>query len=218
MSRRRRALLFGLAALLAAAGGAALAESYGAGAVRGYGPLRPVVVLEAGLAAGRRIGPQELGAALAVRRVPDRFAPPGALATPAEALGLAAKSALPAGSYLLAAQLGPPGGGKSRPRRLRGGRSPVEIAVGGAGALLAAGAAPAGSKVDVVVTAEPSGSGPGRTYVAAAGVPLLGLRPEAEGTGPGASAAATLGLTRRQALRLIGAESFARRITVLPRG
>lgn len=217
MSRRRRALLLLCGALLAAIAGAALAESYGAGAVRGYGPLRPVVVVEAGLAAGRTIGPREVGAALAVRRVPARFAPPGALAAPAEALGLAAKAPLPPGSYLLAAQLGPPGR-KARPRRLRGGRSPVEIAVSGAGALLAAGPAGAGARVDVVVTGEPAGAGPGRTYVAAAGVPLLGLRPESEGPGPGASAAATLGLTRRQALRLIGAESFARRITVLPRG
>jgi Flp pilus assembly protein CpaB len=218
VSRRRRALLFALGALLAAAGGAALAEGYGDGAVRGYGPLRPVVVLEAGLAAGQKIGPRELGAALAVRRVPARFVPPGALAAPAEALGLAAQAALPAGSYLLAAQLGPPRGRKARRRRLRGGRGPVEIAVSGAGALLAAGSPAAGSKVDVVVTGEPSGAGPGRTYVAAAGVPLLDLRAEAEGPGPGATAAATLGLTRRQALRLIGAESFARRITVLPRG
>jgi Flp pilus assembly protein CpaB len=218
VSRRRRALLLLCGALLAAIAGAALAESYGAGAVRGYGPLRPVVVVEAGLAAGRRIGPREVGAALAVRRVPARFAPPGALAAPAEALGLAARAALPPGSYLLAAQLGPPGGRKARPPRLRGGRSPVEIAVSGAGALLAAGPAGAGAKVDVVVTGEPAGAGPGRTYVAAAGVPLLGLRPEAEGPGPGAGAAATLGLTRPQALRLIGAESFARRITVLPRG
>lgn len=218
MSRRRRALIFALGALLAAAGGAALAEGYGDGAARGYGPLRPVVVLEAGLAAGQKIGPRELGAVLGVRRVPVRFAPPGALAAPAEALGLAARAALPAGSYLLSAQLGPPGGRKARRHRLRGGRGPVEIAVSGAGALLSAGSPAAGSKVDVVVTGEPSGAGPGRTYVAAAGVPLLGLRSEPEGPGPGATAAATLGLTRRQALRLIGAESFARRITVLPRG
>jgi hypothetical protein len=31
-------------------------------------------------------------------------------------------------------------------------------------------------------------------------------------------AAATLGLTRGQALRLIAAESFARQVTLLPRG
>jgi hypothetical protein len=45
---------------------------------------------------------------------------------------------------------------------------------------------------------------------------LLALRPEAEGGGPGAPAAATLGLTKRQALRLIAAESFARKVTLLP--
>lgn len=218
MTRRRRALLFLCGALLAAAGGAALAEGYGEGVVRGYGPLRPVVVVEAGLAAGQEIGPRELGAALAVRRVPVRFVPAGALTAPAEALGLAARVALPAGSYLLAAQLGPPRGRGVGKRRLHGGRSPVEIAVSGAGALLAAGSRAGGSRVDVVVTGEPSGAGPGRTYVAAAGVPLLGLRAQAGGPGPGATAAATLGLTRREALRLIGAESFARRITVLPRG
>jgi hypothetical protein len=93
----------------------------------------------------------------------------------------------------------------------------VEISVSGAGALLAAGPAPAGAKVDVVVTDEPDGPGPGRTYVAAAAVPLLALRPGLEGTTEGL-AAATLGLTRRQALRLIAAESFARRVTVLAGG
>lgn len=217
MTRRRRAVALLCGALLAAAGGAALAEGYGDGVVRGYGPLRPVVVLEHGLAAGQEIGRREL-AGLDVRRVPARFVPPGALAVPAEALGMAARAALPAGSYLLGMQIGPPASGRRAHRdRLPGGRSPVEIAIGGAGALLATGAA-VGAKVDVVVTGEPTGAGPGRTYVAAAGVPLLGLRPEAEGSGPGAPAAATLGLTRRQALRLIGAESFARRITVLPRG
>lgn len=216
--RRRRALALLVGALLAAIAGAAIAEGYGARAVRGYGPLRPVVVLRAGLAAGRPIGPRELGTALAVRRVPARFVPPGALAAPAEALGMAAKAALPAGTYLVAAQLGPPRERGARSRRgLRRGRGPVEIAISGAGALLSGGAA-ARTKVDVVVTNEPSGAGPGRTYVAATGVPLLDLRPSAEGPGPGADAAATLGLTRRQALRLIAAESFARRITVLPRG
>jgi len=54
MSRRRRALAFLLAALLAAAAAAAIADGYGARAVRGYGPLRPVVVLERGIASGVR--------------------------------------------------------------------------------------------------------------------------------------------------------------------
>ena len=94
----------------------------------------------------------------------------------------------------------------------------MEIAVSGAGALSLGGAEPVGGRVDVVVTAEPTGSEAGRTYVAAAAVPLLGLGPPAEGSGAEGLATATLGLTRPQALRLIAAESFARRITILPEG
>jgi Flp pilus assembly protein CpaB len=218
MSRRGRAVAFGLLALLAAAAAAAIADRYGSSVARGYGPLRPVVVLDSRLPAGRRIGPRQVGTALAVRRIPERFVPPGALASPAEALGLAPRAPLPAGSYLLAAQLDASLRGDRRPRGLGGGRRPVEISVSGAGALLAAGSPPSGEKVDVVVTGEPSGAGPGRTYVAASGVPLLALRASPEGTESGDAAGATLGLTRRQALRLIAAESFARKVTLLPPG
>jgi Flp pilus assembly protein CpaB len=217
MSRRGRALGFLLLALLAAAGAATIADRYGASAVRGYGPLRPVVVLSADIAAGKRIGPRRVAVDLEPRRVPERFAPPGALAAPEEALGLVARATLPAGSYLLAAQLGVAGKERRGARRLGDDRRPVEIAVSGAAALLATGPA-SGSTVDVVVTSEPTGPGSGRTYVAAARVPLLALRPSAEGTGPGTTAAATLGLTKRQALRLIAAESFARKVTLLPGG
>jgi Flp pilus assembly protein CpaB len=218
MSRRVRALAFLLLAALAAAGAAAIAEGYGTRAVRGYGPLRPVVVLGAKLPSGKPIGPAEVDSALALRRVPERFVPPDALAAPSEALGLVARTSLPVGSYLQATQLALPrrnGGGADG---LAGHRHPVEVSVGGAGALLAAGPSPAGSEVDVIVTSEPQGPGPGRTYVAAAAVPLLALRAGPEGAAAGGVAAATLGLTRRQALRLIAAESFARKVTLLPRG
>jgi Flp pilus assembly protein CpaB len=217
MSRRRRALGFLLLALLAAGGAAAIADGYGARAVRGYGPLRPVVIVGARIPAGQRIGPHEVGADLALRRVPVRFVPPGALAAPQEALGLVAGAQLPAGSYLLGAQLEVAKRREGKTRRLGGGRRPVEIVVSGADALLGVGPA-SGSRVDVVVTSEPTGSGPGHTYVAAAHVPLLALRPDPEGPAPGASAAATMGLTRPQALRLIAAESFARKVTLLPEG
>jgi Flp pilus assembly protein CpaB len=218
MSRRGRALSFFLCALLAAAAAAAIADSYGASVAGGFGPLRPVVVVGSGLPAGKPIGPVEIDSALAVRRVPERFAPPGALISPTEALGLVARVALPAGSYLQASQLAPPRRRAAHAPALSRDRRPVEIAVSGAGALLAAGSTPSGAKVDVVVTSEPQSAGPGPTYVAAAAVPLLALRPGAEGGAPGGVAAATLGLTRRQALRLIAAESFARKITVLPGG
>ncbi len=214
MSRRVRAIAFLALALLAAVLAAAIADGYGASVVRGYGPLRPVVVAARVLRAKEPLGPGELAEALATRRVPSRFVPSGALFATEEALGLAPAAAIPVGSYLLAAQLRPPRAERPTGRMLGGDRRPVEINVSGAEALLAAGPAPGATKVDVVVTSEPSGDDPGRTYVAAAGVPLLGLGPGADG--PGGVTAATLGLTRRQALRLIAAESFARKLTLLP--
>jgi Flp pilus assembly protein CpaB len=213
MSRRTRALGFTLAALFAAAIAATIADGYGQSVARGYGELRPVLVAGADLRAGQSIDPNLATSALEVRRVPVRFVPPGALRAPAEAVGLAPVAPVPAGSYLLASQLRVPGPPAAASRRLGRGRRPVEIAVSGADALLVTGGDPIGSTVDVIVTTEPTGSGTGRTYVAAAGVPLLALGAASEGT-----AAATLGLTRSQALRLIAAESFARRLTILPEG
>ncbi|MGN6254153.1 MAG: SAF domain-containing protein [Solirubrobacterales bacterium] len=216
MSRRGRAVGFLLAALLAAAAAATIANGYGDSVVRGYGELRPVLVAADDLAAGKALDPAAAAAELEVRRVPVRFAPPDALAAPAEAVGLVPAVPVPAGSYLSASQLRAPRTGTAGPRLGRG-RHPVDVAVSGAGALTTFGAQPVGSRVDVVVTTEPSASGAGRTYVAAPAVPLLGLGPGAEGPG-GETATATLGLTRAQALRLIAAESFARRVTVIPRG
>jgi Flp pilus assembly protein CpaB len=217
VSRRGRSLAFGAAALVAAAAAAAIADSYGSSVARGYGRLGAVVVVRSSLPGGRPIGPAMAATRLEVRRVPLRFLPPGALASPAEAVGLVPAVAVPAGSYLLASQLRP-----SRARRpgalLGPGRRPVRIVVGGAGALLGAGISPAGTRVDVVVTEEPTGAGAGRAYVAAAGVPLLDLAPSAEGSALGGAAEATLGLTRSQALRLIAAQSFARQVTILPEG
>jgi Flp pilus assembly protein CpaB len=218
MSRRARALAFLLLALLAAALAAAIADGYGSSVARGYGPLRSVVVAARGIAAGKALGPAEVSESLELRRVPARFVPSGALETPPEALGLVPIAAIPAGSYLLAAQLRPPRRHEPVGIALAGQRRPVEINVSGAEALLAGGAAPRGVKVDVVVTTEPSGTGPGRTYVAAVGVPLLALGPGADGPGPGGASAATLGLTKQEALRLISAESFARKLTLLPEG
>jgi Flp pilus assembly protein CpaB len=215
MSRRGRAVGFLLGALLAAAAAAAIADGYGERVVAGYGALRPVLIAAADLRAGEEIDPRVATEKLEVRRIPVRFVPPGALAAPAQALGMIPDTSIPAGSYLLAAQLRSPGDASGGPVLGRG-RRPVEILVNGAGALSALGVQPVGSEVDVVVTAEPEDSGSGRTYVAAAAVPLLGLGPGGEG-GAG-EATATLGLTRSQALRLIAAQSFARRVTVIPRG
>lgn len=217
MSRRGRALAFVLAALLAAVAAGAIADGYGASVARGYGELRPVVVAADDLELGQVIDPRRAAAELELRRIPARFVPPGALVDVAEAVGLAPAAALPTGSYLVASQLRAPRHDDGRVPGLGPGRSPVVIAVSGAEALLVSGAQPAGARVDVVVTTEPAGAGSGRTYVAAAAVPLLGLAPAAAGDEPGGTTAATLGLTRSQALRLIAAESFARQVTILPR-
>jgi Flp pilus assembly protein CpaB len=216
VSRRGRALGFLLGALLAAAAAAAIADGYGDSVVSGYGELRPVLVAAADFEAGAAIDPRAAAEKLEVRRVPVRFVPPDALLAPPEAVGLVPAVSIPAGSYLLATQLRPARAPRPGPALGRG-RRPVEIAVSGAGALTAFGAQPVGARVDVVVTTEPSGSGDGRTYVAAPAVPLLALGPGPEGA-TGETATATLGLTRAQALRLIAAESFARRVTVIPRG
>jgi pilus assembly protein CpaB len=215
MSRRTRAIAFGVGALIAAIAAGAIADGYGESVARGYGALRPVVVAAAGLPAGKALAPAVAEEDLEVRQVPARFVPAGALRDPAEALGLAPAAAIPSGAYLLAAQLRPPRTGAPGPR-LAAGRRPVQIAVSGAEALAVGGGSQVGSRVDIVVTTEPRDGGVGHTYVAAAGVPLLGLgaSPEAEATG---TAEATLGLTRPQALRLIAAESYARQVTVMPR-
>jgi Flp pilus assembly protein CpaB len=203
-------------ALITAALAAGIADSYGSRVASGYGPLRQVVVATKNFEAKSALRPLDIDSGLEVRRVPARFAPAGALRDPREALGLAPAVELEPGSYLVASQLRAqqPRSGSSGALGPR--RRPVEIAVSGAEALLATGSSVAGAKVDVIVTTEPSGSGPGRTYVAAAAVPLLALGPGADGPGPGGTAAATLALTKRQALRLIAAESFARKLTLLP--
>lgn len=215
MTRRARAIVFGIAALLAAVAAGTIADGYGNSVARGYGALRPVVIASTQLPAGKSFDPTAVEEELEVRQVPGRFIPSGALRDPAEALGLAPAAAVPSGAYLLAAQLRPPHSDVPGPA-LPSGRRPVQIAVTGAAALAVGGVDPVGSRVDVVITTEPRDGGAGHTYVAAGDVPLLALGAGPEGDAAGA-AEATLGLTRGQALRLIGAESFARQVTVMPR-
>jgi Flp pilus assembly protein CpaB len=217
MSRRARAVAFLLLAAGCAALAAAAASGYGSSVAQAFGPLRKVVVTTRDLPAGRTIGPGQISESLQVRRVPTPFVPQGALSAPQQALGREPAAVLPAGSYLLDAQLKVPRGARAGGPRLARGRRPVEIAVSGGEALLAAGGTPQGSRVDVVVTNEPRGPGPGSTYVAAAAVRLLALtRQDSGGPGPAGGWSATLALTRSQALRLIEAESFARGLRLLP--
>lgn len=213
MSRRRRAIALLAAAATAGLLAVALVSGYSSSLADGYGELRTVAVLTRDLPAGRPVSIRLAERALAVRRVPARFVPAAALAAPGQAVGLELAAPAPAGSYLTGNLLRPPGPDRPPVRSAGPGRSAVELAVSGAGALTGA-----RGRVDVLVTTEPTTGGDGRTRIAARAVPLIAVgRPGASESGPGLTQV-TLGLTRRQAVRLIQAESFARRMTVLPRG
>ncbi len=215
MSRRARALVFLLAALICAALAAGVAGRYRSRVEARYGPLQPVVVAVAELPAGEPIGLGEARSGLTLRRIPARFVPQGALTTPAEALGRAPAVSIPAGSYLLAAQLTVPHPERPHPADVSDGLRPVEVTVAGAEALTVAGGPPEGSSVDVVVSRQ-AGLGKGtRAQIAASGVRLLALRSPAS---PGEGWSATLAVSEAQALALIGAESSGREIRLLPRG
>ncbi len=207
MTRRRRAvLLLGLALLL----GALAASDVGrreAALRAAVGPGVPVVVVRADLRAGDELRP----GALAVRRVPARFAPEGAYASPAVLAGTRAAVPVPAGTDLVPA-LVDDGTGAGAP-----------VAPGERVAELVARAAPdlvtAGSRVDVLVTRE-HGDGRGETSLALEDVEVLTARaaPEdGEGRGDGPRVAVALRTTLRQAVYLAAAESFAREIRLLPR-
>lgn len=223
MRRRLRAIAFGCAALACAALAAAMTGGYREDIQSELGPLRPVVVANVRIPAHRAIPAKGIGRLLDVRRVPARFAPAGALALPEQAAGRAPAAAIPAGSYVLAAQLRDPGrhADSERSARIGPGRKPVEISVTGAEALAAGGVDPLGARVDVVVTSEPGPGGRGRTYVAAKDVRLIALSQSGDGSDSGYTTAdadrwrATLALTSAQALRLIQAENFARGVRLI---
>jgi pilus assembly protein CpaB len=214
VSRRARALAFLVAALVCAVLAATMAGRYRSQLEARYGPLRPVVMATAELAAGEPIGTESAQATLVVRRVPARFVPPGALTSPADALGRAPGATIPAGSYLLGAQLAVPSP-KEPPTPGAGlGLRPVQVAVAGAEALTVGGAPPEGRRVDVVVSRQAGLGRSARAYIAASAVKLLALAAPA---GAGESWSATLAVTEQQALSLIAAQSAGREIRLLPR-
>ncbi len=212
---RARAFAFAVGALACAGLSAAVAGSANP-AGDGFGELRSVVVTGVPLERGSVFGPRALKETVTQRRVPEDFVPPDALGVPEEMLGRKLAVPLPAGSYLTASALKVPSAGSGGRGGPPDGTTPVEITVTAAGALASSRTGP-GDGVDVVVSGDSSpGPTAGRTYVAASGVPLLGLseaQPE-----PGLDAdrwIATLALTRSEALRLIRAESVGAQVRLL---
>jgi Flp pilus assembly protein CpaB len=213
VSRRARALAFLVAALVCALLAATVAGRYRSRLEAQYGPLRPVVVATSELQAGEPIGVERAQAALSVRRVPASFVPPGALTRPADALGQAAGATIPAGSYVLGAQLAVPRAKKAPAAGVGLGLRPVEVSVAGAQALTVGGAAPEGRRVDVVVSRQAGLGRSASAHIAASAVKLLSLAAPAE---PGEGWSATLAVTEQQALSLIAAQSAGREIRLLP--
>jgi pilus assembly protein CpaB len=212
VSPRRRALL--LAGLALVLGGLAASDVAGREAAlqERIGALVDVVVAREPLEAGAVIEP----ARLAVRRVPARFAPAGALSSPAQLSGLRAAVAVPAGADVAAgvldddavASVGAP---------VREGERVAEIVAAGSAELVQP-----GGRVDVLVTRERGEGGAGATVLALEDVEVLAATPSAtagaEGAGEGSPrVAASLRVTLRQAVYLAAAQSFARELRLLPR-
>ena len=221
-ARRRRGAV--LLALAVAAGGIASSrvERRERGIEAQVGAPVPVVVAAEDLRQGQRIGEKEAGGALAVQRVPERFAPPDALAAPEDAIGATLAAPVAAGGYVTAGALAAPGGDSpdGGGSALAPGQRAVQVAVAGGEELAEAGP---GALVDVLVTSERA-EGRGRTYLALEAVQLLSARPggdsgtPAEGAeGAAGTTLATLRVTLRQAVYLAAAQSFAREIRLLPR-
>jgi Flp pilus assembly protein CpaB len=217
VSSRTRAIGFAALAVLCAIASASIASGYRESVDAQLGEMREVVVVTEPLPAGRPLRKTLLRQATELREVPVRFAPPDALMDAAEAIDRRLLAAIPAGSYLLASHLRPPGGDTERQPRLAGNLHPVEVTVTGAGPLAAA----VPTRVDVVVAGEPVTGGRARVRVAAAGVRLIAVEPAApeDGTATGGDSwNATLALERREALDLIEAENFAREVRLIPAG
>jgi pilus assembly protein CpaB len=197
-------LLLGLALVLGALAASDVARRE-ATLRQQIGPAVAVLVARHPLVAGRRLA----AADLALRRVPERFAPAGAEAIPELLVGRRLAVAVPAGSpvgeHLLAVD--PAAAGPA----VRRGERAIEIVATGSPQLVAAGA-----RVDVLVTRE-RGAGAGGTELALEDVEVVAARagPARDDAGP--QVAATLRVTVRQAVYLAAAGAFAREIRLLPR-
>ena len=209
MTRRRRALLLaGLALLLGglAASDVASRES----ALReGLGPSVGVVVARGDLPAGTRLRRE----ALAVRTVPERYAPRGAVADPAALVGLRLGADVADGQELLPALVGSSGATAAPGPAIGAGERVAEVV-----AAAPAGGLQPGGRVDVLVTRDDRPGAPGRTVLALEDVGVLAVSaaPAAQEDGT-ARVAASLRVTLRQAVYLAAAQSFARELRLLPR-
>jgi pilus assembly protein CpaB len=171
----------------------------------------PVLVARAALPAGRVLTP----AALAVRAVPRRFAPPDAYSRPGAVTGLRAAVPLRAGSFLVPGAVRAPAPARGGTNAVPGpGERIVDVA-----ARAAPGQVSPGTRVDVLVTPSSRDGGSGRTVVALRDVLVTATaRASADSGGDGGPRVeASLLVTLHQALALARLQASAREIRLLPR-
>jgi len=213
VNRRRRALLLGGLALLLGGLAASSVAGREAALQRRVGELIDVVVAREPIDAGRPVRER----ALAIRRVPRRFAPAGAIASPRSLAGLKATVDIAAGTDLTGAMVGD---GRTLPAGpdVRRGERVAEVVALGSPALVTP-----GSRVDVLVTPEPRPEERGETLLALEDVEVLAAAavaaPAQRGAEsvPGERVAASLRVTLRQAVYLAAVQDFARALRLLPR-
>lgn len=170
-------------------------------------PLVPVVVAHADLGAGTKVKRDHL----AVRRIPERYAPVGAARSSEELVGRELVVPVVAGAAVGESQLADPLAGGAPVSR---GERAVEVVGIGSSDLIVAGA-----KVDVLVTRERDSRSAGGTQLALENVEVIAAR-RVSGDADGADVprvSATLRVSPRQAVYLAAAQSFAREIRLLPR-
>ena len=199
---RRAALLLGLALVLGTLAASDVARREAALTER-LGPSIARVVAARDLPGGHTLRPRDL----AVRRVPERYAPLEAVGDPAELVGQTLAAGAMRGAYLGAAHLRVPGGAPVGP-----GERAVDIV-----ALASSDLVVTGVRVDVLVTRERGdGGGPAGAELALQDVEVLDAA-AAEADDGRSRVAATLRVTVRQAVFLAAAQAFARDVRLLPR-
>ena len=211
-SRRRAFVLGGLSLML---GGLAASDVAGREAAleRRVGGLVDVVVSRAPIAAGERVRER----ALAIRRVPRRFAPAGTTGVPQALVGRHAAVDIPADTDLTAGMVGGDDAGPAGPPVGRGERVASVTALGSAELVVP------GSRVDVLVTPEPADGAGGEAVLALEDVEVVAAAAAGEDdapaakTAPGPRVVASLRVTLRQAVYLAAAQDFARELRLLPR-
>lgn len=209
--RRRAALLGGLALVLGALAAGDVSRREAALRDR-LGPVVPVVLVQRDVAPGDRI----TATALAVRRVPARYAPAGAFTRPGPLIGARSAVAIGAGTDLVPALLDDGTARAPTGAPVRRGERIAELIARGSPELVRA-----GSRVDVLVTQDEPAGGGGRTRIALQDAEVLAAAPAPGGEDREATAgdrvAVSLRVTLRQAVTLAAAEQYAREVRVLPR-